>query len=87
MVLGYGCQQCGYVKNSQNQPNKNTIEEFIEKSVSVHGDAYDYSLVEYYSLKTPVLLICNTCNSEFWTIPNRHISNSAGCSNCNNSAR
>ena len=31
---------------------------FIEKAIKVHGDTYDYSLVEYKDFKTKVKIIC-----------------------------
>ena len=36
-----------------------TNKEFIEKSIKVHGDKYDYSLVEYINMKTKVKIIYN----------------------------
>jgi len=35
-----------------------TTEEFISKAKKVHGDKYDYSLVEYVNNKTRVTIIC-----------------------------
>lgn len=38
--------------------NKLTTEEFIEKAKKVHGDKYDYSLVEYKDSRVKVKIIC-----------------------------
>ena len=38
--------------------NRMTIEEFIKKAKAVHGDKYDYSLVEYKNSITKVKIIC-----------------------------
>ncbi len=37
---------------------KITTEEFIEKARAIHGDRYDYSLVEYVNALTKVKIIC-----------------------------
>ena len=44
-------------------PRKSTKEEFIEKAKSVHGDKYDYSLIEYdgYRSKKKLKIICKHC--------------------------
>jgi len=58
--------------------NKNEI--FINKSTLVHGDKYDYSLVDYKNLKTKVKIICPE-HGEFEQIPYHHY-NGCGCQNC-----
>lgn len=35
-----------------------TQTEFIRRARAVHGDRYDYSLVEYKGLNNPVAIIC-----------------------------
>jgi len=35
-----------------------TIEQFLEKAKSIHGEEYDYSLVEYKNNSTKVKIIC-----------------------------
>ena len=37
---------------------KDTKESFIEKAIKIHGEKYDYSLVEYVSSETKVKIIC-----------------------------
>lgn len=39
-------------------PKKVTTEEFIEKAKKIHGDRYDYSLVDYVRANIPVKIIC-----------------------------
>lgn len=39
-------------------PKKLTTEEWIEKAVAVHGDRFDYSLVEYVSAHDRVKIVC-----------------------------
>lgn len=47
---------------------KLTTEEFIEKAKAIHGDKYDYSLVDYKNNKTKVKIICPT-HGVFETTP------------------
>lgn len=37
---------------------KLTTEEFVKNAQEIHGDKYDYSLVQYENAKTPVTIIC-----------------------------
>ena len=54
--------------------------EFIEIAAKVHGDTYDYSLVEYKDSQTKVKIICNI-HGIFHQIPYDHIKNH-GCYEC-----
>ena len=36
-----------------------TTEDFIERSLKIHDNKYDYSLVEYINMKNPINIICN----------------------------
>ena len=73
-LLKLGCPKCA---------NKNvTTEEFIEKAKLVHGDKYDYSLVEYVGSKKKVKIICSI-HGVFEQMPNNHLSGS-NCLKCNN---
>lgn len=49
-----------------------TIEEFIEKARNVHGNKYDYSLVEYINNETKVKIICPE-HGIFEQTPNSHL--------------
>lgn len=53
---------------------------FLEKSKIIHGDKYDYSLVEYVNTKTPVDIIC-PIHGLFTTRPAIHTQGS-GCKSC-----
>ena len=37
---------------------KLTTEEFIKRAKEVHGDKYDYSLVDYKNMTTKIKIIC-----------------------------
>jgi hypothetical protein len=73
-----GCNQCAIIKVSNNQ--RKTKEEFISEAINIHGDKYDYSLVEYKSLGTKVKLIC-PIHGEFEQTPGNHLSGK-GCRYC-----
>jgi rubrerythrin len=59
---------------------KLTTEEFIEKAKNVHGDKYDYSLVEYVNNKTNVKIICRK-HGTFEQRADLH-KNGKGCPKC-----
>ena len=69
-----GCQKCGN--------NCMILSEFISKAKEIHGDKYDYSLVNYIDLNTKIKIICPT-HGEFQQTPLGHINNKhKGCSEC-----
>ena len=53
---------------------------FIEKSLLIHGDFYNYSLVEYKSSREKVKIIC-PIHGEFEQTPENHLRGS-GCQKC-----
>lgn len=59
---------------------KLTIEEFIKKATSVHGDKYDYSRVNYVNNKTKVCIGCPV-HGFFEQSPDSHLGGS-GCLSC-----
>jgi very-short-patch-repair endonuclease len=56
-----------------------TTEEFIRRSKEVHGEAYDYSKVDYKGLDTKVGIICKI-HGEFEQTPHGHLRQ--GCKRC-----
>jgi len=61
-------------------PRKKTTEEFIKESVLIHGDKYDYSLVDYKNNKTKVGIICQN-HGMFYQLPKYHLGGSK-CPKC-----
>jgi phage FluMu protein Com len=61
---------------------KFTLEDFIIKSKVIHGDKYDYSLVNYENIDKKVEIVCSLHGS-FYQTPNGHINRKSGCSKCN----
>jgi hypothetical protein len=56
---------------------------FIEKARKVHGDRYDYSLVDYKNNKTKVKIICKE-HGVFEQRPDMHLHQQQGCPTCAN---
>lgn len=54
--------------------------EFIVKAQNVHGDKYDYSLIEYKNSKTKVPIFCKE-HDVFMQTPDSHL-RGHGCSKC-----
>ena len=57
-----------------------TTEQFIKRAKLVHGNKYDYALVEYKNTATKVKIICPV-HGIFEQRPNDHL-NGKGCSKC-----
>jgi len=70
---GQGCPMCS------NKRWNNEI--FIKKSIKIHGDKYDYSLVDYKNAHTKIKIICPE-HGEFEQIPWNHLSLKEGCPYC-----
>jgi very-short-patch-repair endonuclease len=73
-LRGSGCMQCRIDSHRINR------EAFIKKSVDVHGDKYDYSLVNYVSCMSKVVIICRE-HGEFKQTPADHMQG-YGCPRC-----
>lgn len=61
-------------------PKKKTTEEFINDAIKVHGNMYDYSLVEYKGSGIKVYITCKK-HGEFEQEPNKHLFG-GGCPKC-----
>lgn len=59
---------------------KLTKEDFINKSISIHGNRYDYSLFEYKGNSEKGIIICKK-HGQFNQRPNNHYKNQ-GCPKC-----
>ena len=54
---------------------------FIERAKKIHGEKYDYSLVEYINSVTKVTIKCNKCENIWSVLPHNHFSGK-GCKKC-----
>jgi hypothetical protein len=77
LVQKQGCMLCA-------GKNKKTTEEFISASKEIHGDLYDYSLVNYINNGKNVEIIC-PIHGVFKQRPDSHICRGHGCPICKNS--
>jgi Family of unknown function (DUF5889)/Protein of unknown function (DUF723) len=78
-IEGKGCKKCSY--ESVSEKNKQTIDDFINVSKRIHGNFYDYSLVNYINNKIKVKIICPT-HGCFEQTPHSH-KMGYGCPECN----
>jgi len=58
-----------------------TNDEFINKSIKIHCNKYDYSKTSYTKNGEKLEIICRKCNQSFFQIANDHLSGH-GCSMC-----
>ncbi len=77
---GQGCPECGKLKMVAAQKSKYSTTWFVEKSIEVHGNKYDYSLVNYIKNTVPVVIKCPT-HGEFTQEPRSHLVG-CGCAEC-----
>lgn len=60
---------------------KLTTHDFIQKSTEVHGEKYDYKLVDYINAHVKVKISC-CIHGIFELTPNKHVSRKRGCPIC-----
>ena len=77
-LSGCGCKKCA--NDYQSNLKKKTTEEFIEEAKKIHGDKYDYSLVEYKGCFEKIKIICPE-HGTFLQIPSAHLQKE-GCPFC-----
>jgi len=75
---GQGCPKCGIILRKNKR--RKTTRQFIEDAKKVHGDKYDYSLVQYKNNSTKVKIICPV-HGVFEQKPNAHL-NENNCPKC-----
>lgn len=75
-----GCKFC--VKQREN-PLKKTTQEFIHQAKEVHGNKYDYSIINYNTAKFKVKIIC-VKHGVFAQLPSKHLFGD-GCPYCRES--
>jgi len=77
-LQNHGCQQCYYERSGETR--KKTTEQFIKEAKEIHGNKYDYSLVDYQGNKEKVVLTCPK-HGKFMITPNKHLGGQ-GCDAC-----
>ena len=77
---GHGCPRCKDAKTSARC--RYGTHDFVTKARAIHGDLYDYSLVNYERTSAKVQIICSV-HGPFWQVPNAHVSGKrSGCPKC-----
>lgn len=79
-LQGQGCPLCG--NENKNKDRQTTLEDFISKSEAIHGDAYDYSEVDYKGICTSVLIRCKKHDHKFRQFPYNHSVKGSTCPLC-----
>lgn len=79
-LSGHGCSHCK--KERLRNLYQDSLQDFIDKAVSVHGYKYDYSLVDYKGSHKKVEIICRNCGKSFKQKPCNHTNLGAGCPHC-----
>ena len=74
-----GCRICAF-ENSSNIRTYDT-DKFKELATTMHGDKYNYDLVNYIKHDRHVSIICNKCKKTFNQKPSVHLFG-CGCSKC-----
>ena len=76
---GYNCKSCSGLLSW-------TLETFLEKSLEIHGNKYNYSLISMsdfdYGSKHKIPIICNKCEYIWDVSITSHIYNSYSCPSC-----
>ena len=81
-LSGRGCKECGKYSFLDQYLSKNR-KIFLEESIAIHNNYYDYSLVEYINCKIKVCIICPK-HGEFNQKPDHHVTG-RGCPKCKES--
>ena len=62
-----GCPICGTIK--QVGKRTKTLEKFIEDSINLHGNKYDYSKSNYVNDNSKIIIICKKHGEFEWQDP------------------
>jgi very-short-patch-repair endonuclease len=76
---GFNCPKCRYIDRGkkckipkEKKPYKLDTKSFIKKAKEIHGETYDYSLVDYKGVRTKIKIICKI-HGEFEQYPSNHL--------------
>jgi very-short-patch-repair endonuclease len=76
---GNGCAKCGF--DSMWKKRRKKEKSFIQKAIDIHGNSWNYSLVNYIDAHTDIKIIC-PIHGIFKKSPNNHLSKKQGCPYC-----
>ncbi|MEY8215079.1 MAG: DUF723 domain-containing protein, partial [Colwellia sp.] len=80
-LAGRGCKTCGHDRT--NASKRYDTDKFIEEAKVIHGEFYDYLLVDYKGSAKPVIVTCPKHGS-FPTTYEHHIKRGQSCPSCKN---
>jgi hypothetical protein len=66
-----GCKICKKIVKKENKNNEDIQKEFLLRSISIWGNLYDYSKVNYINSESKVIIICKK-HGEFEQLPHNH---------------
>lgn len=72
-----GCLKC------ENESRRSSTEEYVKKAIKVHGNKYNYDLVNYVNNDIKIKIVCKK-HGFFYQIPSVHLFKH-GCPKCNSS--
>lgn len=67
---GHGCRKCANAKDAERR--RKTRDQFIRESIEIHGNRFDYSLVEYVDTSIKVKIRCSS-HGVFEITPHAHL--------------
>jgi hypothetical protein len=67
-----GCNLCGIEETGRKRLRFSSTEEFVSFAIDKYGDKFDYSLVEYFDMKTPITIVCKI-HGPFCQTPLSHL--------------
>lgn len=76
-LIGAGCPKCAI------EERRSTQSQFVNRAIKVHGDKYDYSMVDYKTGVDSVRILC-PLHGEFLQTPSKHLAGQ-GCPRCQSS--
>lgn len=77
----FGCPSCAHEYRVDLDRSKTTTLTFIDRAKLVHGNVYDYSLVDYVDYTTHVTIVCPV-HGPFYQTPSTHVTIGCGCPLC-----
>ena len=78
-LIGHGCPNCN--SKQQHLDQRKTKEQFVKEAQIVHGDKYNYEVVQYMTGLTKIKIFCNKCKEYFYQTPVAHLQGQ-GCPKC-----
>jgi hypothetical protein len=78
-LQGIGCPKCGHRKATQ---SSYTWQNFVDEARTVHGDKYDYSVIQHITNKDKKVQISCPEHGQFWQSPHHHVRLRHGCPVC-----